>query len=289
MDIFAGWLMVVAYLGSLNESWLSRFSRWSARYGDWLAAFLILPFLIATHFDPAVAGLLRMAVYLAVPTIFLHLRPKNALPLDLFQSLALLAVWLPVELNWLPDVHALLDSAVKVPIPKSTGILLGIFLFMVRYPVAGLDFNFRLGRKGFRDALAAFAAFGVIGIPLGLLTGFLVLAPHAVNPARMWIGPIGIYLITALPEEILFRGLIQNLLGQRLRNPWLALILATAIFGASHVNKSLPRFPVPNWTYMGMATLAGLAYGWVYLRTRKVTASAITHALVDSLWVVLFR
>jgi membrane protease YdiL (CAAX protease family) len=38
-----------------------------------------------------------------------------------------------------------------------------------------------------------------------------------------------------------------------------------------------------------MATLAGVAYGWVWLRTRRVTASAITHAGVDWIWLLVFR
>jgi membrane protease YdiL (CAAX protease family) len=37
-----------------------------------------------------------------------------------------------------------------------------------------------------------------------------------------------------------------------------------------------------------MATLAGLAYGWVWWRTRKVTVSAVTHTLVNALWGTVF-
>jgi membrane protease YdiL (CAAX protease family) len=38
-----------------------------------------------------------------------------------------------------------------------------------------------------------------------------------------------------------------------------------------------------------MAALAGLAYGWVWRRTRKVTASALTHMLANLLWGIVFR
>jgi membrane protease YdiL (CAAX protease family) len=34
--------------------------------------------------------------------------------------------------------------------------------------------------------------------------------------------------------------------------------------------------------------VAGLAYGTVYNRTGKVTAAAITHALVDIVWRLCF-
>jgi len=56
--------------------------------------------------------------------------------------------------------------------------------------------------------------------------------------------------------------------------------VASVVFGLAH-------FPDPR--YMLLAAFAGLAYGWVYERTGKITASAITHALVDAVWVVLLR
>jgi membrane protease YdiL (CAAX protease family) len=32
-----------------------------------------------------------------------------------------------------------------------------------------------------------------------------------------------------------------------------------------------------------------VAYGWVYQATRRITVSAVTHALVDWIWVLLLR
>ena len=50
------------------------------------------------------------------------------------------------------------------------------------------------------------------------------------------------------------------------------------VFGLAHL---------PDPRYVLLAAIAGVAYGWVYLRTGKITASAITHALVDAAWGVL--
>ena len=44
-----------------------------------------------------------------------------------------------------------------------------------------------------------------------------------------------------------------------------------------------------NQVTMVLATLAGVAYGWVYQRTGRITASALTHAAVDWVWKLLFR
>ena len=86
--------------------------------------------------------------------------------------------------------------------------------------------------------------------------------------------------MVALPEEVLFRGLTQNLLQRAASTPrWrTAAFLATSvIFGFSHLNNN----PAFDWRYVTIATVAGIAYGTVYLRTGKVTAAAITHALID--------
>jgi membrane protease YdiL (CAAX protease family) len=92
------------------------------------------------------------------------------------------------------------------------------------------------------------------------------------------VAPVAIYLATGVPEEFLFRGLIQNTLERAIGRA--ALPIASIIFGLAHL---------PDLRYVLLATLAGLAYGWVYQTTRRITASAVTHALVDWIWVLLLR
>jgi membrane protease YdiL (CAAX protease family) len=90
--------------------------------------------------------------------------------------------------------------------------------------------------------------------------------------------PLRIYLATGIPEELLFRGVIQNLAVRRYGYPQ-GLLLAAVVFGFAHL---------PDLRYMLLASLAGVAYGWVYHRTRHITASALTHAAVDWVWRLLF-
>ena len=91
--------------------------------------------------------------------------------------------------------------------------------------------------------------------------------------------PLIIYLVTGVPEEFLFRGLLQNVL-----TGWLGarpgLAIAAVVFGLAHL---------PDPRYVLLAAIAGVAYGLVYQRTQRITASAITHALVDATWVALLR
>ena len=88
-----------------------------------------------------------------------------------------------------------------------------------------------------------------------------------------------IFAGTALPEEILFRSLIQNLLMLRFGATTRTLLLASFIFGCAHLDNG-PQ-PVPNWRYMILATIAGVAYGRVFQRASTVISSAGLHTLVD--------
>jgi uncharacterized protein len=89
-----------------------------------------------------------------------------------------------------------------------------------------------------------------------------------------------IFFGTAFPEEILFRSLIQNWLSQRVRKQWKAVTIGGLIFGASHLNNA--PGPLPNWPYMVVATIAGLIFGTVFLRSTSVFASVTVHAAVNT-------
>jgi hypothetical protein len=111
-----------------------------------------------------------------------------------------------------------------------------------------------------------------------LNSGFLVWNPR-LTAENLLVSPEHIYLMIAVPEELLFRGIIQNVcvrwIGSRR-----GLLAAAIIFGMAHL---------PDIQYAFLATLAGVAYGWVYSRTERITASAVTHAGVDWIWRVAFR
>ena len=139
-------------------------------------------------------------------------------------------------------------------------------------PLPDVGYTFRLRRSDVTDALVAFAAFAAIAIPLGLGIGFLRWAPRSPEPLVWFQGAIGIYFLTAIPEELLFRGGFQNLLEKRWpggRARMWSLVIGSIVFGAAHLDNP----PAPNFRYMLLATLAGVAYGWVWQRTARVPAS----------------
>jgi uncharacterized protein len=214
------------------------------------------------------------AAYLIVPALIAGPR-ITAEPSPLQVLAAALCLWLPIEFHLLPRVA--LPPAGGLPVAEFAALTTGLYLFLVARPVDRIGYTFLLARRDVALALAATAVFSLAGIPIGLGSHFLAWHPR-VNVASTAVVPFAIYLATAVPEEFLFRGLIQNSLERLLGR--VGLPLAAIVFGLAHL---------PDRRYVVLAALAGLAYGWVYQRTRRITASAITHALVDWIWVLLFR
>lgn len=128
-------------------------------------------------------------------------------------------------------------------------------------------------------------ALAVILIPVGFALSFIEFNPVWKQIRRAMIEALPIWLIVALPEEIIFRGVIQKSLHERFGKPWLAVTLASVVFGLAHLHKGAP---VPNWRYALLATLAGAGYGLAF-RRRGLMASSITHALLDVIWRAFFR
>jgi len=130
------------------------------------------------------------------------------------------------------------------------------------------------------QALIAFAWFFPVALAFAWITGFVHLQPHLPSAAVIVPVILGITFMVALPEEILFRGLLLNLLqrsASTTRGRVAALLFSSVVFGFTHLN----NHPLFDWRYVTIASVAGIAYSVVYNRTGKVTASAITHALID--------
>ena len=219
--------------------------------------------------------------YLLVPLV---IAATARAPLSPARLLALfLGLALPLTLPVLPSLGWAV-SAAGPQIPAGivpTNLCLSIVL--IYRPTPGFGYQLRLPLGHVALAVAAFAGFGALAIPLGWLSGFLLPGLGVRSPYVALAGMGIIFFCIAIPEELAFRGLLQQSL-ERVVGTRPGLFGAALIFGLFHLGHP----PSPNWRYCLLASLAGLAYGGVYQRTRSITASALTHALVDWSWFVLF-
>lgn len=233
---------------------------------------------------------LVIPAYLGFPILFASLAAKRGERPNRYDLLAVVFLYLPVELAAL--ARAWLPAGPDIPSPSHPfsqllGMNLALFCFMAVRRLEGIGFTFRLRRRDVVQALIAFAWFFPLALAFGTATGFVPFKPHLPDPAFILPVILGVTLMVALPEEVLFRGLTQNLLQRAASTAWgrvVALLVASVVFGFSHLN----NHPTFDWRYVTIASVAGIAYGTVYNRTGKVTAAAITHALVDIVWRLCF-
>src|SRR4030095_1542655 len=218
--------------------------------------------------------LLVLGLYVAAPFVLLRLSRK-------FGSVAaILAVWLPIEFRLL--------QAMGVPTAAAmgAGMLAGIFAFRSRPDILDVSSAFNLRKLNFRDAFVNFAVFAACGIPLALGIGFIRPPQHLPDLSSIPTLVPAIFFLNALPEEILFRGIIQHVMESALKSRFVALILGALIFGLSHLNNGAE---LPNYKYFVMATLAGVFYGNAWRGEKNVLTSTITHTLVNTGWRLFFR
>lgn len=140
---------------------------------------------------------------------------------------------------------------------------------------------------GWRAMLAATipvtAGTVAVLLPLSLFLGYVRFAPKF--PPEAWLFLWANLCLTCVAEEALFRGFVQAQLARKwnhLRHgAWLALGVAAVLFGLAHAAGG----PI----YVALSTLAGIGYGWSYLRSGyRIEASILTHFSVNALHFLAF-
>ena len=192
----------------------------------------------------------------------------------------ILLLWLPIEFAAGASLIPRPAQGFLHSVAYGIAILVGLILFIGFRSMPGLKFNLPRYARDYWLPFAAFAILAPVLAILGVAIGFIPpLHASAQSAGRMISAVAIVFAGTALPEEILFRSLIQNLLMLRFGQNIRILFLAAFIFGCAHLDNG-PQ-PLPNWRYMILATIAGVAYGFVFRKASTVLSSAGLHMLVD--------
>ena len=229
---------------------------------EWFAVYALLPV--------AVAALLYVA----------RTRDANERG-TMADYVVLFALALIVDLRWFVAAWPSHLSAIN----KAVLLDAGLYGFHVIRGLSGVGYDLRVRLSDVRSGLRELAFYAPIAIPLGLALGFLHLNLHRPNPGTAVFAWVVTFFFVAIPEEVCFRGWMQNLLERRV-GPRMALIMTAVIFGLSHFNKRTTFF---NWRYVLVAALAGIFYGRAWRERRRIAASAITHTSVDTIWGLWLR
>jgi membrane protease YdiL (CAAX protease family) len=132
------------------------------------------------------------------------------------------------------------------------------------------------------------AAAVLIVIPIAYAMEFIEWTPD-LRYARMPIRLLEYILFVGFIEELVFRGVIQNLLLNTFRfrhGRIAAFLLANLLFAFMWTHAGVPA-PI-NWDYIIMAFIVGLFYAGVYIKSGNLWTGAFLHGLVDFLWITFF-
>jgi membrane protease YdiL (CAAX protease family) len=248
-------------------------------------AVLCLPYaLVACAFRMFHWGWLAVYALLPVAIAFLLDQARSANPGkrdDWRDYLVLGVLGLAVDLRWFESAW----PAGLAVLGKMVLLDAGIFGFLVVRQLGGVGFDLRPKKQDIETGLREFFFYALIAIPLGLGLGFLHVHAALPQPLHALGAFVFTFLVIAIPEELFFRGWLQNLLERRFGRAC-ALVMTSVVFGLAHWNKRTSTF---NWRYVLMAALAGVFYGRAWRAERRVGASALTHTTVDTLWSLWLR
>lgn len=251
-----------------------------------LVGMFLIPYLIYAlgtgTLAPRSLGILILFIFF--PTGCLYFTRRTASTLTWLDVVAILALWLPFDFRWVRTIWTWPQGMAAYTMNTILAVDLAVLLFVAFRRLDDVGYRFRLRRRDLRPLGVNFFSFAAIAIPIGLATGFIRFHPHS-DLLRFLGSAAGIFLLVGLPEELLFRGIIQNFLQKTLHRQRLALMLTALIFGAAHLNNG----PSPDWRYFLLATIAGLFYGRAYIQTSGLTMPACVHALVDAVWGGFFK
>jgi hypothetical protein len=252
--LFCSFVLCVPYL-------LVACSTGTFRWG-WLALYALLPVLVSVLMDQA-----------------RRIDPKQLGNWRDFLVFAVLG--LAVDLRWFepawPPHLAIFNKLLLLDA--------GIYGLLMIRKLNGVGFDLRLRFRDMGIGLREFIYYAPIALVLGMSLGFLHL--HASWPGGPQLAGACLFtfFFIAVPEELFFRGWLQNLLERRMGRT-AALLFTAFLFGLAHFNKRAVFF---NWRYVLLAALAGVFYGRAWREQQRVGASAITHAVVDTVWSIWLR
>jgi hypothetical protein len=231
-----------------------------------------------------VTGLIAAALFAGLPATAL-LRSAGARTPTATDVVGLGYMWLSLQLGLLPTVGLPEQGALVGFFQMATPPLLLLLLAARGWP--GLGFTWFLSAADLRAALLSSGILVAVVGGLAWATG-LIRLPTAFPGGTLIGAALAAYFFTALPAELLLRGVAQNGVARALaarrapRASQIGLAAGVILAGIGAIVS-----PGGSWRYALVAAVTAIGSGWVYLRTGKVTASAVPHMFV-ALMLTLF-
>tara|TARA_B100001175_G_C19427626_1_gene599449 strand:- start:39 stop:779 length:741 start_codon:yes stop_codon:yes gene_type:complete len=93
---------------------------------------------------------------------------------------------------------------------------------------------------------------------------------------EIFLAFVGICILTPIGEELMFRGYVLDSIN-RVHGKWPAILISAVIFGLVHIDPYT----------IGMATIGGVLYGWIRIRTGSLIPGIVAHSMWNTMALVV--
>jgi membrane protease YdiL (CAAX protease family) len=216
------------------------------------------------------------------PLLAAFLRPSQGSPRMTWRDCLALAILATTYFSgWL---RAAWPSPALAPLPKLFLADVALYCFLVVRDLPGAGYSLVPHRSAWVVGGREWLLYLPFALLSGELVGFIRFHPGLPSAGALASSALVTFFLIALPEELFFRSLLQNLLETRLGRTR-ALVVAAVLFGLSHFTHHSPF----HWGYVLLASMAGIFYGRAWRAQRQVLAAVVTHTAVDVVWSLWFR
>ncbi len=209
----------------------------------------------------------------------------NAAPGAWQDFVSLVGIWVFVKFGPRPWLWRYPEAKLSHVLTALVAVNTAVASFLLVRRAKGIGYSIGWGKRWGAYVVGSFVLFACVAIPLGIALHFISFAPQWSRISTYTGLSVAILMFTAWPEELLFRGLLQNFLSRSSKSELAGWWTASVLFGFSHIT----NMGFPNWRYVILATIAGLFYGWTWRKTGSIFAPALVHGAVDAVWHFLFR
>ena len=152
-------------------------------------------------------------------------------------------------------------------------------------PLIAIGYLWFMQTSSSQNSFSSLKKLGMILLPtvvvlmlLSLSLGYVRFDPKIPNFLDLWI--FKVFFLTCFSEECLFRGILWRTFERVLKNPYRILVLTSFLFGLAHLQG--------GWSYVFLSSIAGLFYGFIYLKTKRIEFSVYLHFLVNLIHLLFF-
>jgi membrane protease YdiL (CAAX protease family) len=174
---------------------------------------------------------------------------------------------------WLADPHPFQFAGLKMP-DRLSYIVVGVVIILFAYILVEWlgELNQWLVKTVFGKSAQAWIEKGESDVD-GTLQNIL----NMKNAQDLWVSILLVGVLAAVGEELFFRGILQRILIQAFKSPWIGIVVTGAIFSAIHGQflGFIPRM------------ILGIILGALYWYSGSLFPAMVGHFVFNSLQVVL--